>query len=166
MDLSTINPLFVDSTKPIGDKVVTNVELLNVALQSGESLFFELTDEFDFVQRFAMKAIATKKTVKYTTEVWLKYQHQIQYRFLTVSEGVEVQTSAMREICVGHIISEKWEPCAVGETVKSKKPKRASQKASLPKEKGSQPTIKSTSAKPLCEPNLIVQIKSLFDDLL
>lgn len=164
--MSTINPLFVDSTKPIGDKVVTNVELLGLTLQAGESLFFELTDEFGFVQRFAMKVIETKKTVKYTAEVWLKYQHQIQYRFLIVAEGVEIQTSAVREICVGHVISEKWEPCAAGEVTKPKKQKRSLQKTELPKEKNAQPVIKTTSAKPLYEPNLIVQIKSLFDDLL
>lgn len=164
--MSTINPLFVDSTKPVGDKVVTNVELLNVTLQPGESLFFELTDEFGFVQRFAMKIVETKKTVKYTAEVWLKYQHQIQFRFLIVSDGVEMQTSAIREICVGHVISEKWEPCAAGETIKPKKPKRSAPKSAASKDKNSQPVIKTTSAKPLGEPNLLVQIKSLFDDLL
>ncbi len=164
--MSHINPLFVDSTKPIGDKVVTNVELLQVTLQPGESLFFELTDEFGFEQRFAMKLIETKKSAKYTAEVWLKYQHQIQYRFLIVAEGHEVQTSLMREICVGHVISEKWEPCAAGEFVKSKKSKRATAKTNPPKDKQAAPVIKATAAKPLYEPHLLQQIKSLFDDLL
>ncbi|MEK2689211.1 hypothetical protein [Bdellovibrio sp. GT3] len=167
--MSTINPLFVDSTKPIGDKVVTNVELLAVSLQPGESLFFELTDEFGFEQKYEMKKLETKKSVKYTTEVWLKYQHPIHYRFLVVAEGAEVQTSAMRDICAGHIISEKWEPCAAGEFVKSKKSKRKSTQSvtvAQPKDKNAAPVIKATAAKPLCEPHILSQIKSLFDDLL
>ncbi|WP_413582856.1 hypothetical protein [Bdellovibrio sp. HCB288] len=164
--MSTINPLFVDSTKPIGDKVVTNVELLAVTLQPGESLFFELTDEFGFEQRYEMKKLETKKSVKYTTEVWLKYQHQIQYRFLVVAEGAEVQTSMMREICAGHIISEKWETCAAGEFAKTRKAKRKPAQTATPKEKNAAPVIKATAAKPLCEPHILSQIKSLFDDLL
>ncbi|WP_413587105.1 hypothetical protein [Bdellovibrio sp. HCB274] len=167
--MSTINPLFVDSTKPVGDKVVTNVELLRVELQPGESLFFELTDEFGFEQRYEMKKLETKKSVKYTAEVWLKYQHQIQYRFLIVLDGVETQTSVMRDICAGHIISEKWEPCAAGEFVKTKKTKRAATKTggeALAKDKSAQPVIKTKASKPLYEPHLLSQIKSLFDDLL
>ncbi|WP_413578145.1 hypothetical protein ACLVWU_06340 [Bdellovibrio sp. HCB290] len=165
--MSTINPLFLDSTKPVGDKVVTNVELLRVELQPGESLFFELTDEFGFEQRYEMKKLETKKSVKYTAEVWLKYQHQIQYRFLTVLDGVEIQTSLMREICAGHIISEKWEPCAEGEFVKTKKNKRAASKSGpTTKDRNAPPTIKATASKPLYEPHLLNQIKSLIDDLL
>ena len=162
--MSNVNPLFIDSTKPIGDKVVTNVELLQLTLQSGESLFFEVTDEFGFVQRFAMKLLETKKSAKYTAEVWLKYQHQIQYRFLIVAEGVETQTSAMREVCVGHIISEKWEPCSAEQLAKTKIKKAKPKAQAL--DKAAAPTIKAKATKPLYEPHLVDQIKSLFDDLL
>lgn len=137
-----------------------------MTLQSGESLFFELTDEFGFVQRFAMKLLETKKSAKYTAEVWLKYQHQIQYRFLIVAEGVETQTSATREVCVGHIISEKWEPCTEPQLIKTTKAKRAKPKSPATADKNAAPTIKAKSAKPLYEPHLVDQIKSLFDDLL
>jgi hypothetical protein len=154
--LSRINPLFLDSTKPIGDKVVTNVELLNVTLRDGESVYFEVSDHFGFVQRFALQKIETKKSVRYTAEVWLKYQHQIQYRFLMVAEGEEILTSATREIQAGHVISEKWEPC-FKEATKPKKEKRPARLA---------PEIKKTPAKSLGKPLLLDQIKSLIDDLL
>ena len=163
--MSTINPLFVDSTKPIGDKVVTNVELLGATLQPGELLFFEMSDEFGFEQRFAMKVLETKKSVKYTAEVWLKYQHPIQYRFLIVADGEEVQTSAIRNISAGHIISEKWKPCAPEDVVKVRKA-RAPRKSAASQERKAQDEIKTTSAKPLYEAGLIAQLKSVFDDLL
>ncbi|MGZ3743105.1 MAG: hypothetical protein ACXWRA_04520, partial [Pseudobdellovibrionaceae bacterium] len=84
--MSNINPLFLDSTKPIGDKVVTNVELFNILLHDGDFLYFEMINQFGFVQRFLMQAIETKKSIKYKTEVWLNYQHQIQYRFVIEAE--------------------------------------------------------------------------------
>lgn len=156
--MSTINPLFLDSTKPVGDKVVTNVELFNILLRDGDTLFFEVTDQFGFVQRFAMKKIETKKAVRYTAEVWLKYQHQIRYRFVIVSDGQELYTSAKQETRAGHIISEKWEPCLKIKDVTSKKERRAST--------GTSREIKATSSKPLCKPQFFDQIKSLLDDLL
>ena len=61
MGLSQINPLFLDSTKPIGDKVVTNVELLAVTLRDGESVYFEVSDHFGFVQRFIMQKYKKRK---------------------------------------------------------------------------------------------------------
>jgi hypothetical protein len=154
--LSQINPLFLDSTKPIGDKVVTNVELLNVTLRDGESLYFEVSDHFGFIQRFIMQKITTKKSVRYTAEVWLKYQHQIQYRFLMVAEGEEILTSASRETHAGHVISEKWEPCSL-EATKPKKQKRPTPKT---------PEIKKTTAKPKAKPLILDQLKLLIDDLL
>lgn len=153
--MSQINPLFLDSTKPIGDKVVTNVELTHVELKDGESIYFEVTDHFGFVQRFIMQKVQTKKSVRYTAEVWLKYQHKIQYRFSMVSEGTEIFTSASKEAHAGHVISEKWIPCAI-EATKPKVDKRPTRPARDGK------TIK---AKPLGEPQLMDQLKLLIDDL-
>ncbi|MGE5086475.1 MAG: hypothetical protein ACM3MG_09265 [Bacillota bacterium] len=165
--MSTINPLFLDSTKPIGDKVVTNVELSNVVLRDGDSLYFEVTDQFGFVQRYAMKTVETKKSVKHTAEVWLKYQHEIQYRFLVLAEGEEVYASAFKETRAGHIISEKWDPCFLKEASPVKKEKRsARQRAEVPSEPKAPREIKATSTKPLCQPQFFDQIKSLLDDLL
>lgn len=154
--MSQINPLFLDSTKPIGDKVVTNVELLNAVLRDGDSVYFEVSDHFGFVQRFIMQKVATKKSVRYTAEVWLKYQHQIQYRFLMVAEGQEVLTSASRETHAGHVISEKWEPC-FKEATRPKKEKRPVRTA---------PDIKKVATKPMAKPLILDQLKSLIDDLL
>lgn len=165
MVLSTINPLFLDSTKPVGDKVVTNVELFNVSLQGGEALYFEVTDEFGFVQRFALKTVTTKKSVRHTAEVWLKYQHQIQYRFLIVSEGVETLTTAFRETRAGHVISEKWEPCAEPPAVPKPK-KRPSRKAESEKEPRPSREAKANGGKSLCQPQFFDQLKLLIDDLL
>lgn len=160
--MSTINPLFLDSTKPIGDKVVTNVELVNILLHDGDSLFFEIINEFGFTQRFVLQAIPTKKSIKYTAEVWLNYQHQIQYRFLIEAESQLLYASAIRETRAGHIISEKWEPCFNSDAVSKKTDKRSHFTKDLkqPRE------IKSTSSKPLCKPQFFDQIKSLLDDLL
>ena len=103
-----MNPLFLDSTKPVGDKVVTNVELSKLIVQPGEALFFELTDEFGFVQRFQMKLLETKKSTKMVAEVWLKYQHQYQYRFLFVKEGNQITSSKVKNISAGHVVSDVW----------------------------------------------------------
>ena len=163
--MSTINPLFLDSTKPIGDKVVTNVELSNVVLRDGDSLYFEVTDQFGFVQRYAMKTVETKKSVKHTAEVWLKYQHEIQYRFLVLAEGEEVYASAFQDTRAGHVISEKWDPCFLKDNVPAKKAKRVKRVEPLTEPKAPR-EIKATSAKPLVQPQFFDQIKSLIDDLL
>ncbi|MBO9666519.1 MAG: hypothetical protein J7501_06855 [Bdellovibrio sp.] len=154
--MSTINPLFLDSTKPIGDKVVTNVELLGLTLEPGDSVYFEVSDHYGFVQRFVMQKIETKKSIRFNAEVWLKYQHQIQYRFSVVSEGKERMTSASKEILAGHVISEKWEPCT-DPTPKIKKDRRPQRPSGAP------PEIKKTTGKLLNEPGFFDQLKALFD---
>lgn len=164
--MSTINPLFVDSTKPIGDKVVTNVELTGIILRDGESLYFEVTDQFGFVQKYALKTIETKKSTKYTAEIWLKYQHEIQYRFLLIGEGEEIYASSFRETRAGHVISEKWDPCFQKEPLKPKKEKRSGRRADVLVEPKAPREVKSMPAKPLCQPQFFDQIKSLLDDLL
>ncbi|XGC79941.1 hypothetical protein ACES2L_11440 [Bdellovibrio bacteriovorus] len=160
MGVNNLNPLFVDSTKPIGDKVVTNVELLSVVLRDGDSVFFEVSDEFGFQQRFLLKAIETKKSVKYTTEVWLKYQYEYQYRFVMINAEEEVFASATQSARAGHVISEKWAPTFKPDSLREKK-KRPVQK-SEPKA----PREVKTAVKPLGQPNMLSQIKSLLDDLL
>lgn len=156
--MRTINPLFLDSTKPIGDKVVTNVELLQVLLHDGDTLFFEMSDEFGFVQRFSMKRIETKKSIKYVSEVWLKYQHQIRYRFLIVFAGEEIFTTKIRNTPAGHIISDKWEPCFEKTAEPTKKEKIKTPRT--PRE------VKPSSTKPLANPPLFDQIRSLINELM
>lgn len=164
MALSTINPLFLDSTKPIGDKVVTNVELTHILLHDGDSIYFEVIDQFGFSQRFTLQSFATKKSVSYKAEVWLKYQHQIQYRFVLVSDEQQLNASEIHETRAGHIICEKWEPCFI-EPVETKSDKRIGHRSELIKETRHR-EIKSNSSKPLCKPQFFDQIKSLLEDLL
>lgn len=165
MALSTINPLFVDSTKPIGDKVVTNVELTNILLHDGDSVYFEVMDHFGFSQRFALQSVSTKKAIHYVTEVWLKYQHQIQYRFVLVNEEKPLYVSAIRETRAGHVICEKWEPC-FDQPLVTKTDKRISNRAEFSRDARAPREIKTSSSKPLCKPQFFDQIKSLLDDLL
>lgn len=148
----------------MGDKVVTNVELFNVSLRNGDSLYFEVTDEFGFVQRFAMKCIETKRSVRYTAEVWLKYQHLIQYRFLVVANGEEAFTSAFCEARAGHVISATWEPMTPQSPAEPKR--RRPRPAETTKEMKPAREVKSTAAKPLCQPQFFDQLKLLIDDLI
>lgn len=164
--MSTINPLFLDSTKPIGDKVVTNVELLNIILYDGDALFFEMSNEFGFTQRFALQAVPTKKSIKYCAEVWLKYQYQIQYRFVIESAGQQILTSAFRETRAGHVISDKWEPSFKNDAPVKKADKRNSRRSDPNKEVKPGREIKTHAQKPLCKPQFFDQIKSLLEELL
>ncbi|MGZ3770231.1 MAG: hypothetical protein ACXVCP_11330 [Bdellovibrio sp.] len=164
--MSTINPLFLDSTKPIGDKVVTNVEITNILLYDGDSLYFEITNEFGFSQRFTLNSVTTKKSVKYTAEVWLNYQHQIQYRFVLEADGQQLYASAKRETRAGHVISEKWEPCFDANVTDGKKDKKRSQRTDGVYISKNSIEIKTNTSKPLCKPQFFDQIKSLLDDLL
>lgn len=166
MDLSTLNPLFLDSTKPIGDKVVTSVELTHIILRDGESLYFEVLNPLGYPQKFTFQATTTKKSIKYTVEVWLKYQHQINYRFVIESEGNQLFSSAPSETLAGHIISEKWEPC-FNIAPESLKPGEISQRRKEFIKELKQPSeMKTTTSKPLINPQFFDQFKSLLDDLL
>ncbi len=104
------NPLFLDSTQPVGDKFITNVELLGVQLGQGESLYLEVTDSFGLMQKFAMKQLATKKSVRYSAELWLNQGENIQYRFILVSGGTELKSSVLKKADAGHAISDVWTP--------------------------------------------------------
>lgn len=163
--MSTINPLFLDSTKPIGDKVVTNVELLNILLRDGDSIYFEVINQVGITQRYALQTIATKRSVKYTTEVWLNYQHQIQYRFVIEADGQHLYASAIQETRAGHVISEKWQP-SFNCPVTAKINKSSARRTEFMKEFKPPREIKSKSSKPLLKPQFFAQVKSLLDDLL
>lgn len=167
MDLSSFNPLFLDSTKPIGDKVVTNVELFEILLYDEESIFFEIIDSFGFIQRFPLQVVPTKKTVKYTAEVWLKYQHEIKYHFVIESQKKHLFHSSIQKTRVGHVISEKWEPCfdftnTFTAPLNDQIQPQETQLIITPKPSRE---IKPKISKPLCKPQFFEQLKSLIDDL-
>lgn len=164
--MSTVNPLFLDSTKPIGDKVVTNVELTHILLHDAESLFIEVMDPFGFAQKFELRELTTKKSAKFKAEVWLKYQHQIQYRFVIETAGQRIFTSALRDTRAGHVISEKWEPCFEPDPQAAKVDKTNTRRSEFIKTIKPAREAKSKSSKDLLKPQLFDQIKSLLDDLL
>lgn len=169
MELSTINPLFLDSTKPIGDKVVTNVELIDLVLKEGESIHLEVWDQFGFAQKYDLKVIETKKQTKYVAEVWLKYQHEIQYRFIKMMAGSEVSATPMRDARAGHLIEEKWDESALESPVVRKTPTGAARSPRKKDTSMAAPKIKelkTSSAQPLGRSHFLDQIKDLLDDLL
>lgn len=169
--MSTINPLFLDSTKPIGDKVVTNVELIDLLLEDGESIHLEVWDQFGFAQKYDLKVIETKKQTKYVAEVWLKYQHEVQYRFIKMIAGKECTATPMRAARAGHLIEEKWDPTTLESpvtrkvlptTTSARGPRKKETSMAAPKIK----ELKSSSTQPLGKNNFLDQIKDLLDDLL
>lgn len=124
------NPLFLDSTQPVGDKVITNVELLEASLAAGEALYIEVTDSFGFVQKHALKLISTKKSVRYCAELWLSQNEEIKYRFILVSAGAELCSSVEKMSVTGVVISEKWAPVAAATAPKAKKTEPKKSKSS------------------------------------
>jgi hypothetical protein len=167
--LSSTNPLFIDSTKPIGDKVVTKVELFQILLLDGESIAIEVMNQFGFVRRYSLEAVATKTGLKYTAELWLNYQHQVKYRFLVTAAEQELYTSAIRETRAGHIISDKWEPCPNGQSFAKTQDASSLRRADFMKELTPSSTAPSThynAPRTLCKPSFVAEIKSLLEDLL
>jgi hypothetical protein len=164
--LSTVNPLFLDSTKPVGDKIVTNVELAQVILHDGESLFFEVKETSGSAQKFEMREMITKKSVKFKTEIWLKRQQQIQYRFVIEFEGQPRLASEFRKSFAGNTINDTWRPCVeipAAKSNSSKKPTLQTGSSTAAKTGSKQ---KSRSSKALFESQDLGEIKSLLDDLL
>lgn len=165
MGLSTINPLFLDSTKPIGDKSITNIELTQIFLRNDEALYLEVTNQMDIPQRFSMTPIVTKKSVKYHTTILLKHQQQVKGRFIIESSTELLYVSKVYEIFSGNHLSEKWEPCFVSSESIIKGEKKSPRKSQTTKERKQTREIKVNLSKSLCEPYFVEQIKNLLEDL-
>ncbi|AHZ84859.1 hypothetical protein EP01_07905 [Bdellovibrio bacteriovorus] len=143
MELKKHNPLFLDSTQPVGDKLITNVELLDASLAPGESLYLEVTDSFGVQQKFALKTVATKKSVRHSAELWLNQNEQIKYRFLLISAGAELLSTAEKTALAGGAISEKWDPATTVKASAAPKAKKATPKAPKSSEIKKNASIKS-----------------------
>lgn len=102
------NPLFLDSTQPVGDKVITNVELFGIQLEQGQSLYLEVTDSLGLMQKFVLKQLATKKSIRYCAELWLNQGDSIQYRFILIANGSEFKSSGLKTAVAGVSISDTW----------------------------------------------------------
>lgn len=135
--------MFLDSTQPVGDKLITNVELLDASLAPGESLYLEVTDSFGVQQKFALKTVATKKSVRHSAELWLNQNEQIKYRFILIAAGSELLSSAEKTACAGGAISEKWDPVTAVKAPTAPKAKKAKAKSSATSEIKKTASIKS-----------------------
>ncbi|UXR63265.1 hypothetical protein EZJ49_09255 [Bdellovibrio bacteriovorus] len=127
MGLKKNNPLFLDSTRPVGDKLITNVELLEARLEQGQAFYIEVTDSFGVLQKHALKLVVTKKSTRYCAELWLNQSEEIQYRFILIAAGAELKSSELKQAVAGNSISEKWIPTAVPQVAaaKGKGPKKS-----------------------------------------
>lgn len=164
--MSTVNPLFSDSTKPVGDKIVTNVELMQVILHDGESLFLEVKEASGTAQKYEMREMVTKKSVKFKTEIWLKRQQQIQYRFVIEFESQLRLASDFRESLAGNAISDSWQPCLETNVSKNNVSKKPNPRSKPVKAAPTGSQQKSRSSKTLFQSQDLGEIKSLLDDLL
>lgn len=164
--MSKVNPLFLDSTKPIGDKVVTKVELKKVLLHDAETLSLEVMDHYGVTQRFSMTSVEEESEAPvFKCEAWLKYQFQVHYRFVISCVGADIFSSEPKATSAGHFISEDWEPCFDEERIKNLwKPDGMSKDEFLEKVRTSQ--TPKTNALPQLGPVFYDKMKSLLDDLM
>lgn len=163
--MSKVNPLFLDSTKPIGDKVITQVELKKVLLHDAETLILEVMDHYGVTQRFTMKAEEVGDVQIFRCEAWLKYQFQVHYRFVISCVGADIFSSEPKATSAGHFISENWEPSFDEERIKNLwKPDGMSKAEFLDKVRTSQEP--RANALPQLGPVFFDKVKSLLDDLM
>lgn len=181
MELSSKkNPLFLDSTKPIGGKVVTKLELLispdELEAYEGAAVFIEVIDQFGFAQKFSLKKTERRKkdsvrienqnALLMTAEIWLKYQYQIHYRFVLVREEVILASTQFQQTSAGHFISDKWMECAEKDLILPKVAVQANRRAEFMEGLKQQKEERAGKSKGLVESSQLEQLKSLLKDLL
>jgi hypothetical protein len=154
--LSRLNPLFIDSTKPVGDKLVTSIELINLLLYDGDTLFFEFLDPIGTAQKIVMQSFATKKAVKYNTEIWLNSQQKIKYRFMIESKDQKLYLTKYQFIIAGVAIVAQWEPICTSPTLPYQNNKPSIRKKTQ---------LKSAAPNGICDPAYFANLKILIDDL-
>lgn len=109
--MKTSNPVFLNSTEPVGEKVITNVELSGVELHEGQALYLEVTDSFEFVQKLALRLFVSKKSQRYYAEVLLPPGENFEYRFMIVAGGQELATTKVQNSRAGLAIIDIWQAC-------------------------------------------------------
>lgn len=170
-----MNPLFLDSTKPIGDQCVTNIEVMHSKLNSEESLYLETTDSHGVVTKYLMHSVETKKSKKLTTEFWSKSQQKFKYRFLIYNEHGVVQESPFYDGLTGITIAKDWQfafpinngnddsrPFSIAPSTPSSS---ASPSPKKPKSHRSPAQAASTKNLPRLEPQFFQKMKNLLADL-
>lgn len=105
--MAKANPLFIDSTKMVGDSIGTQFEVSKIALYEGEGLFVLITNHLGTVTRMPM---VLNEELNYQTKVWLAHQKQFSYQFVIEKDGQRVLQSAPQKNRAKYAILEKWEP--------------------------------------------------------
>lgn len=107
--MKPLNPLFIDSTKAFGDKTLSHVQLTDLCLKPGESVFFEIVEASGLTQKIIMKPFETKRALRYQAEIWTEARECFQYRFLIAGEGGIKASSPLRHTPSGNNIIERWD---------------------------------------------------------
>jgi hypothetical protein len=101
------NPLFVDSTKFHGDVICTQIELKNVLLYDGETLWVMITNHQDVSRRLQMRSLDDRT---YEAKIHLNHQTSVTYRFVIEKDGERVFQSANLKARAQYAVIEEWEP--------------------------------------------------------
>jgi len=161
--IDLINPLFLDSTTSIGEKVSTDVELYGLVLKKNEKIYVEVADQRGLVQRFEMKPLNKEKSLVYQAKVWLEYQLPLKYRFLVLKRDQIQSLTLPRLTFAGHVISDQWSPSSDKESCEFKWDRPA-----LPWDKKTNRQNQETQTSgpvQLIEEESLNEIKTLLDDL-
>lgn len=105
--MAKANPLFIDSTKMVGDSIGTQFEVSKIALYEDEALFVLITNHLGTVTRMPM---VLNDELNYQTKVWLAHQKTFSYQFVIEKNGERFLQSASQKNRAKYAILEKWEP--------------------------------------------------------
>lgn len=110
--MAKANPLFIDSTKMVGDSIGTQFEVSRVALYDDEALFVLITNDVGAVTRQKMNL---NDELNYQARVWLGHQKSFTYQFALEKNEQRILQSAPKKARVKYAILEKWEPVLADE---------------------------------------------------
>ena len=105
--MAKANPLFIDSTKMVGDSIGTQFEVSKIALYEDEALFVLITNHLGTVTRMPM---VLNEELNYQTKVWLAHQKTFSYQFVIEKNGERILQSALQKNRAKYAILEKWVP--------------------------------------------------------
>lgn len=105
--MAKANPLFIDSTKMVGDSIGTQFEVSRIALYEDEALLVLITNHLGTVTRMPM---VLNDELNYQTRVWLAHQKTFTYQFVIEKNGQRFLQSAPQKNRAKYAILERWEP--------------------------------------------------------
>ncbi len=99
------NPLFIDSTKFQGDTIVTVVEISNVPMQSGDSLFVKTKQEGEEEQ---VTHLVPHDDGYWRSQLHLLHQQPLRYHFFLIRDNRIVETTAQKSCMASYLLQERW----------------------------------------------------------